>query len=173
MPNVPSAESLPVPFTRADAEAGDAAAQFGMGFFLAAAAAPQDYAQALVWYQKAADQNHALAQFNLGQMYALGHGMPKNDAMALMWIRRAANFGDAGAQFDLGNRCARESLHGTEMDAAESRIEAFKWFSLAATQQYRNASIQCDSAAMRMSREEVVEGTRRAACAFGSDEKKL
>ena len=29
---------------------------------------PQDYAQALTWYRKAADQGYAAAQFNLGSM---------------------------------------------------------------------------------------------------------
>jgi TPR repeat protein len=158
--------------TRAHAEAGDADAQFGMGFFYAAGAAPQDYAQAMFWYQKAADQNHTMAQFNLGQMYALGHGMPKSDTMAVMWIRRAAAGGDAGAQFDLANRYARASVHGTEMDAAESRIEAYKWFSLAASQEYRNASLQCDSAAMRMSRDELLEGTRRVETVHGAGKNK-
>ena len=157
MPKEPLPETT---FTRSHAEAGNANAQFGLGIF-SAATAPEDYAQALFWYQKAADQDHALAQFNLGQMYALGHGMPKNDAMALMWIRRAAAGGDAGAQFELGRRYARSSVHGTEMDAVESRIEAFKWFSLAAAQEYRNAGVQCDSAAMRMSRDEITEGNRR------------
>jgi uncharacterized protein len=148
--------------TRAHAESGNANAQFGMGFFLAAGASPQGYAQAMHWYQKAADQNHRLAQFNLGQMYALGQGTAKSDGIAVMWIRRAAQGGDAGAQFDLGDRCARESLHGSDTDAVESRIEAYKWFTLAAAQQYRNASIQCDSTSIRMTREDIIEASRRA-----------
>lgn len=156
--------------TRAHAEAGHAEAQFGLGFFHAATS-PEDYTQALFWYQKAADQDHALAQFNLGQMYSLGHGMPKNDALGLMWIRRAAVGGDAGAQFELGSRYARTSVRGEQMDAIESRIEAYKWFSLAAAQEYRDATVQCDSAAMRMSRDEIAEAARRVT-AFGAGKTK-
>jgi uncharacterized protein len=147
--------------TQTDAAAGDAEAQFALAFSLAAGPAPQDYAQALEWYLKAADQNHRLAQFNLGQMYAYGQGMPKSDSMALMWIRRAADGGDAGAQFNMGDRFGRASVHGTEINAAESRIESYKWFKLAAIQEYRDALARADSATLRMTREEVTEGERR------------
>jgi len=147
--------------TRTDAAAGNAEAQFALAFSLVASPAPQDYTQALEWYQKAADQNHRLAQFNLGQMFAHGQAVPANDAMAVMWIRRAANGGDAGAQFNLGDRYDRASIRGSEMDAAESRVEAYKWFILAGAQNYRNALARSDSATMRMTREEVTEGNLR------------
>jgi TPR repeat protein len=146
---------------RADAEAGNADAQFALALCLAAGPEPQDYAAAMGWYLKAAQQNHRLAQFNLGQMYAHGQGVPKDDTEAVMWIRRAAEGGDAGAQFNLGGRYARASLHGPEMDAVESRIESYKWFTLAAAQDYYNALVSADSASMRMSRDEVNEGGRR------------
>lgn len=140
---------------------GDAEAQFALAFSFAAGPAPQDYAHAREWYQKAADQDHHLAQFNLGQMFAHGQGMPKSDSMALMWIRRAADGGDAGAQYNMGDRYARACLHGSEMDACESRVESYKWFALAAAQNYRDAQLRADSATMKMTREEVTEGTRR------------
>lgn len=72
MQNVPA--GLPR-LTQTAAAQGDAEAQFALGFFFAAGPTPQDYASAMVWYQKAADQNHHLAQFNLGQMFAHSHGM--------------------------------------------------------------------------------------------------
>jgi TPR repeat protein len=146
---------------REAAVAGDAEAQFALGLLFAAGPAPRNYEQALHWYQKAADQNHRLAQFNLGQMFAQGQGMPRSDSMALMWVRRAADGGDAGAQFNMGDRYARASMHGSEMDAAESRIESYKWFTLAAAQNYRDALLCADSATMKMTREEVMEGNRR------------
>lgn len=146
--------------TSVAASKGDADAQFALAFFLAAGPAPQDYAQAREWYQKAADQNHRLAQFNLGQMFAHGHGMPKSDSMALMWIRRSAEGGDAGAQYEMGDRHAR-SLQGLEMSAVELRIESYKWFTLAAAQAYRDAVLRSDCATMKMTREEVTEGNRR------------
>jgi TPR repeat protein len=147
--------------TRTAATAGDAEAQFALAFSIAASPEPQDYAQAKQWYEKAADQNHRLAQFNLGQMFAHGQGVPKSDSMAEKWIRMAAEGGDAGAQFNLGERCAQVSAHGSEKDTAEARVECYKWFTLAAAQNYRNALAKSDSATMRMTREEVTEGNRR------------
>jgi uncharacterized protein len=157
-----SSEFTVAPCTRVEAEAGNATAQFGLAFSFAAGPV-HDYDQALHWYFKAADQNHRLAQFNLGQMFAHGQGTERNDATAMMWIRRAADGGDAGAQFDLGNRCGRATVSGTDQDIMESRIESYKWFTLAAAQGYRNAVDRSDSATLRMTREEVTEGNRRVA----------
>jgi TPR repeat protein len=159
MSNIPE-PSRPV-LTRTAAAEGNAEAQFALGFSLAAGASPQDYASAMEWYQKAADQNHHLAQFNLGQMFAQGQGMPASNSMALMWIRRAAEGGDAGAQYDMGNRCFRASANESESDASESRTESYKWFTLAAAQNYRDAQLRADSATMKMTRQEVTEGDRR------------
>jgi hypothetical protein len=147
--------------TPAAAEQGDAEAQFGLGFYLAAGTGTQDYVRALEWYQKAADQNHRLAQFNLGQMFAHGQGMPKSDSMALMWIRRAADGGDAGAQYDMGERTARSCTQGSAQEISEARIETYKWFTLASAQEYRDAQFRSDTSTMRMTREEVSEGNRR------------
>ena len=38
----------------------------------------QDYFKAVEWYQKAADQGHAAAQYNLGIMYKNGLGVKQN-----------------------------------------------------------------------------------------------
>ena len=145
--------------TRADATAGHADAQCGLALLLAGGTG--DYLQALEWYTRAAAQNHRLAQFNLGQMYARGQGVEQNDATAVMWMRRAAHGGDAGAQFDLGDRGARALPQGAHADAPESRIESYKWFKLAAAQGYGQAMARCDAATMRMTHEEVSEGNRR------------
>jgi hypothetical protein len=51
---------------------------------------PQDYKQALQWYQRAAEQGHASAQYNLGVMYVKGKGVPKDYVLAYMWINLAA-----------------------------------------------------------------------------------
>lgn len=164
MLNSPQDECLPdapARNTRAAAEAGDADAQFALAFSLAANPAGGDYTQAMEWYRKAADQNHRLAQFNLGQMFAHGQGTACDEAMAAMWIRRAAEGGDAGAQFNLGERCARSTPGDSEQTAAESRIQCYKWFTLAAAQQYRDALARADSATLRMSRQEVTEGNRQ------------
>ena len=52
--------------------------------------APQNNKEAAVWYQKVADQGHAIAQCNLGLMYSEGRGVPKIIVKALSWVRKAA-----------------------------------------------------------------------------------
>lgn len=38
----------------------------------------QDYFEAFKWYQKAAKQGYAKAQYNLGHMYYQGYGVKQN-----------------------------------------------------------------------------------------------
>jgi TPR repeat protein len=58
---------------------------------------PQNDAEAMKWYRKAADQGIAPAQYNLGLMYANGRGVPQNDAEAYVWSSLAATSGDDDA----------------------------------------------------------------------------
>ena len=58
---------------------------------------PQDYKQAVKWYQKAAEQGYADAQCNLGIMYYEGDGVPQNYKKAYVWFNLAASQGDADA----------------------------------------------------------------------------
>ncbi len=53
-------------------------------------AVPEDYAQAVVWYRKAAEQGDADAQTLVGLMYANGHGVPQDYVRAHMWFYIAA-----------------------------------------------------------------------------------
>ena len=152
--------------TLTQAERGDADAQFRLGVQCATRQdeAP-DYAQAAIWYRKAADQSHALAQFNLGLMHAEGQGVPQDPAEATVWFQKAARQGDAGAQFNLGLGFQRASLDRQRLDIPESRIEAYKWFQLAATQGYKGSEIARESVNIHMSRADVAEGNQRAAAA--------
>ncbi len=63
---------------------------------------PQDNAQALHWYMRAATQGHAGAQTIVGMMLE----MDGDVGGAKYWLRRAASQGDATAQrqLDLLNR---------------------------------------------------------------------
>ena len=59
---------------------------------------PQDYAQAVAWYRKAAGQGSAAGQNNLGVMYEMGKGVSKEVQQAVSWYGKAANQGFAPAQ---------------------------------------------------------------------------
>ena len=52
-------------------------------------------------YRKAAEWNHAWAQFNLGYCYANGQGVPENLVEAAKWYRKAADQGFEGAREEL------------------------------------------------------------------------
>jgi hypothetical protein len=75
-----------------------------------------------------AEQGVALAQNNLGVMYAKGRGVPQDDAEAVKWYRLAAEQGNADAQYNLG--VMYEKGEGVPQDYAE----AVKWYRLAAEQ---------------------------------------
>lgn len=57
-----------------------------------------DYAQAVAWYRKGAEQSHNLAQYNLGRMYHSGTGVEQNDTQALYWFKQAALQGHCASQ---------------------------------------------------------------------------
>jgi uncharacterized protein len=62
-----------------------------------------DYATALrVRRRPLAEQGTASAQYNIGQIYDNGRGVPQDYATAVSWFRKAAEQGDATAQFNLG-----------------------------------------------------------------------
>jgi len=146
------------------AQSGNAEAQFSLGLKYANGKGEAlDYTQAEHWYLKAADQKHPLAHFNLAMMYANGQGMPSDRAKSQVWIQKAADLGDAGAQYSLGAIHHRAIREGLSENASQSRIDAYKWFRLAAAQGYKGAEIACDMVNLYMTREDVVEGGRRIA----------
>ena len=80
------------------ATAGDAQSEFLVAqAYAQGAGVVQDYAQAAVWYQKAAGQGVAQAQYALGVYFHIGQGVPQSDAQAADWFRQAAEQGLAAA----------------------------------------------------------------------------
>ena len=72
------------------AEAGDVELQFSLGvMYEHGEGVRQDYAEAVRWYRKAAEQEYAEAQNNLGVMYANGYGVPRDKILAKEWILKA------------------------------------------------------------------------------------
>jgi TPR repeat protein len=73
---------------RQAAMSGDTRAQLTMGYAYEHSdyGLPQDYAEAVKWYRKAAEQNNGKAQLNLGVRLAEGKGVEKNLVEGLMWL---------------------------------------------------------------------------------------
>ncbi|MGA2177470.1 MAG: trypsin-like peptidase domain-containing protein [Verrucomicrobiota bacterium] len=116
-----------------------------------------DYAEGMKWCRKAAEQGQAMAEVNLGSGYYRGQGVAQDYAEAVKWWRKAADQGNCTAQYFLGLCFWRGE------GAPENDTEAYKWLSLAAAQGFAGSTEQRDSLAQTMSREEIVEGQRRAA----------
>ena len=60
-----------------------------------------DYAKAAEWFSKAAEQENAQAQFELGVLYEKGQGVPQDCAKAAEWYGKAAAQGHAMAQIPM------------------------------------------------------------------------
>jgi tetratricopeptide (TPR) repeat protein len=61
-----------------------------------------DYAGAVAEWRPLADRGNADAQFNLGQAYKLGRGVPVNAGLAQSWYEKAARQGHEQAQVNVG-----------------------------------------------------------------------
>ena len=61
-----------------------------------------DYSGAVAIWRPLAEKGDADAQFNLGQAYRLGRGVPTNLAAAKTWFERSANQGHMDAETTLG-----------------------------------------------------------------------
>ena len=122
---------------------------------------PQDYAQAANWFRKAADQGHASAQSNLGNMYSNGRGVPQNYAEARKWRGLAADQGNATAQYNLGH------MYDIGQGTPQDFVQAHMWFNLAAAAS-RDETDRADAVrrrenlASRMTPSQVAEAQRRA-----------
>ncbi len=62
----------------------------------------KDYASAVEYYRKAAEQGNAAAQNRLGICYNIGLGVGKDSNEAIKWYRKAAEQGNAVAQNNMG-----------------------------------------------------------------------
>ena len=98
---------------------------------------PENDAEAVRWYRRAAEQGDLAqsgaqgaqrsAQFNLGVIYDQGGiGVVPDKAEAVKWYRLAASRGHAGAQHNLG------AMYETGQGVAEDHVQAYAWFSVAA-----------------------------------------
>jgi hypothetical protein len=133
---------------RAGADKGDAKAQYELGraFFSGTLGVAKDEAEAVKWFRKAAEQNVADAQYNLGVCYANGQGVTEDDAESVKWFRKAAEQNLADAQYNLG--VCYDSGEGV----AKDEVEAYKWWLLAAGQGNDDAKYNMTIVENKMSR---------------------
>jgi hypothetical protein len=117
---------------------------------------PQDDAEAVQWFRRAAEQGLAQAQHNLGFAYAKSRGVSQNNSEAVQWFRRAAEQGYADAQVNLGIIYVNGDV------VSRNPVMAYVLSSLAATQGDEDAREMRDLIENELSREQIDEGQRMA-----------
>ena len=90
--------------------------------------APPDHSAATVWYQRAATQGLAQAQYNLARRYEKGREVERDLAQAIYWYGLAARQGLSEAQHKMG------ALSFTGEGLPQDYESAFGWFQAAAKQ---------------------------------------
>jgi TPR repeat protein len=109
---------------RTRAARGDVIAQFTLASLLYYGS--EETTQAVEWFRKAAARDYAPAEFQMGQLYDFGFGVPKNEKRALEWYMKAAQHGSAPAARALGDVYRRG--RGVTADASQ----AVHWYRQAA-----------------------------------------
>lgn len=113
---------------RAQAEAGDAAAQNDLGrCYCTGNGVREDKKEGLRWFRAAAAQGNEHALYNLGLFHAHGWGGLKRDCrQAAQFYLQAAKKGHAGAWINLGD------LYWRGAGVKKDRAEAMRWWLKAA-----------------------------------------
>ncbi|WNV04704.1 tetratricopeptide repeat protein [Candidatus Methylospira mobilis] len=157
-----------------------------------------DYAEALKWVRKAAEQGDDNAQYFLGVMYYKGEGVPLDYAEAATWYRKAAEHGNVLAQLNLGwaynegegvtrdydeamswyrkaaeqgNAVAQNNLgwmYEEGKGVPRDLVTAYMWYSFAAAQGQERAKSEIDSIERKMTQEQIAEAQKRAEEANGA-----
>ncbi len=108
-----------------------------------------DYAAAHQVWLALGKRGHAPAQYNLGQMYRNGQGVPRDLIEAAKWYRLAALGNHPWAQYNLG------SMYIRGLGVPRDDVQGYKWFSLAAAQGDAEAITNRGLLAKRMSAAEI------------------
>ena len=116
-----------------------------------------DITQSARQFRPLAEQGNAMAQYNLGVLYATGQGVKRDYREAAKWYRRSAAQGVVHAQHKLGN------LHLQGLGVPRNLELAHLWHSVAAAQGHADAALVRDKLAQSMSREQIAEAEKRAA----------
>ena len=116
----------------------------------------QDDVEAVKWYRKAAEQEHASAKNNLGVMYHNGYGVAQDYVEAVKWYRKAAEQEYAPAQYNLG------IIYKNGYGVAQDYVAAYMWYTLAINGRYTYATKNRDIVAKLMTSSQIAEAERRA-----------
>ncbi len=106
------------------ADRGDADAQWQMGVrYHNGEDVPQNDAQAIQWFLRAAQQGHVPAQATLGAYYWAGRGVPEDLSQAYFWSAIALAQGDENSKYRLEGLASQ--MTQTQVSAARQQAEAW------------------------------------------------
>ena len=111
----------------------------------------KDLKEAAKWYRKAAEQGNAFGQLKFGIMRLVGQGVPEDNKEAVKLIRKAANQGNAMGQFVLGG------MYHKGLGVPEDNVTAYAWLNIAAVNGLANGKEAKDSAAKKMTPEQIAK----------------
>ena len=190
-PAATTAEDLGVTQTRRLAEQNDTAAQLALGErYLTGDGVPQNEAEALQWFQKAARLGDPTAQLKAGQMYENGQGTERNLDRAIVWYTKAAQNGDPAAQanladmYEFGERIRSNKaaaywneqaanqgyapsqlnlgrMYQTGTGVTQDNVEAYVWYAIAAASGDPAAATSRDQVSSRLTSEELAAARER------------
>lgn len=125
-----SAEDIQITHWKQKAAAGDADAEMRLGeaYAYGKGGLTRDYAQAMALFQKAAAQNNAAAESDIGWFYRAGYGVPRDDKQAFEWFTKGANGGNPYGQTQLG------LCYNNGRGVAKDLTQAVAWYTKAARQ---------------------------------------
>ena len=106
--------------------------------------------------REAAEQGDAVAQYNLGVMYANGQGVAEDDVEAVKWFRKSAEQGYADAQYNLG------FAYANGFGVVQNYVAAHMWWNLARAQGDENASKNMKLLVRKMTKEQIAEAEKMA-----------
>lgn len=142
------------------ASRGHSGAQFYLGeIYEGGFAVEVDFKEALDWYLKAANNNHVGAQIRVANLLIEGRGVEPDTVLALHWYLKAANQGSPLAQFRLARLYSTIESESSWMYG----IQAYKWWTLAASFGDPDALQARDLFANNITSDEITVAARLAA----------
>ena len=125
-----------------------------------------DYTTAAKEFRLLAEQGDAGAQFNLGNMYNQGKGVPQDDAKAVEWYRLAAEQGHVKAQNNIGN------MYYYGAGVLQDNVRAYMWYNIAAANGNKRSAKWRGATADKMTLADVSLAQNMAQECMNSDYKK-
>jgi len=109
------------------------------------------------------DQGYAYAQYDLGELYDLGLGVPQDYTEAARWYKLAAQQGLVKAQFNLG------WMYYSGRGMPQDLIIAYIWWNLASSKGSQEATLSRDYISKLMNKNQIEYAQSLAMKCFDSN----